>query len=81
MFDGEGRSGSRRLSRRLRLVSTSLMIRSVSGSRGRRRAAASRLTVSSASVSFTREVLGLVLRDRRERRDRGLSSSTGTYES
>ena len=76
----EGRSDSRRPSRRLRLVSTSLVITSVSGSLGRRRAAASCLATSSPSLFLTREVRGLALRDRRERRDRG-GSSAGMYES
>lgn len=76
----EGRSNSRRPSRRLRLVSISLVTMSVSGSLGRRRAATSCLATSSPSLFLTREARGLTLRDLRERRDRG-GSSTGMYES
>ena len=81
VFDGEGRSGSRRPPRRLRLVSTSLATTSVSGSLGRRRAAASYLATSSTSASLTREVRGLALRDLREWRDRGSSPPRGMCKS
>jgi len=75
----EGLSGSRRPSRRLRLVSTSLVTASDSGSLGRRRIATSCLAASSSSLFLTREIRGLALRDRRDRRDRG-GPSVGMYE-